>query len=162
MYKATIELIKARNRFTKNYPAKHVTTVKRIGGGQQHECYNNSVDFISTSKNAGIEASVWSGWLVQPYDKETNSSLILQHWWNITRSGEQFDTTPLNDMAEYVQDYDLIKFCSANDGKMKTHMAHSLLYRDNKFFLILDPLINSMKRLENLKTANLYELKMLF
>ena len=161
MYKATNELIKARNKYAVDHPPKKIDSVKRIGGGQQHECYTNSVNFITTSKSAGIEASMWSGWLVQPYDKETNSSFILQHWWNITRSGEQFDTTPLDDMAEYVLDYDLTKFCVANDGNMKTHMAHSLLYRDDKFFLILDPLINSLKQLDNLKTENLYELKML-
>jgi len=107
----------------------------------------------------GVEVAIRSGWLVTPYDKKTNSSLIIQHWWNAVRNNGYVDTTPLDDTAEYVEDCALKKFCVRNDGKLKTHVAHSLLYKDGIFSVILDPEKGELAKLDELRTEFLYARK---
>ena len=104
---------------------------------------------------------MWSGWLVQPYDKLNNFTLILTHWWNIRKSGEHIDTTPLIDKAEYIQDLSLRNFCIRNDGKLKTNMAHSFIYKDNILFLIIDPEKNKFIPISDLSNETLYQKKWL-
>lgn len=155
MYKATREFIAARNKFANPYGIAHVPHVKRIGGGKQHECYQNAASFIE-KHSTNNEIGMWSGWLILPYDKETNSTLIFAHWWNIMKSGEQIDTTPVSDNAEYVQDYSLLKFCAKNTQKLKTHLAHSLIYKDGIFFLIINPETNQCVPISELSNETLY------
>ena len=160
MYKATRDFIAARNKFTQPYGVAHIPHVKRIGGGVQHECYQNATSFME--KNTSNEnIGMWCGWLVQPFDKITNSTLILAHWWNIKKTGEHVDTTPLNDSAEYVQDYSLQKFCVQNNGKLKTHLSHSLIFKDSKFSLITNPFTNESVLVNELSNEILYRDKWL-
>lgn len=160
MYRVTREFILQRKPFTGPYNVEHIPSVRRIGGGQPNLCYQNAAEYVEKMAETGDQAGIWSGWLVQPYNKSEDSTLILQHWWNILRSGEQVDTTPLSDAAEYVQDHALQKFCSRNLG-LKTHMAHSLMYRDGQFWVILDPETNEMAPIGKLETEALYVRKWL-
>ena len=96
MYRATRDFIAARSKFTHPYNVANIPNVKRIGGGIAHECYKNAVTFTEQNVKDN-DIAMWSGWLVQPYDKLNNSTLILTHWWNIRKSGEHIDTTPLID-----------------------------------------------------------------
>ena len=64
-------------------------------------------------------------------------------------------------MAEYVQDFSLRNFCSRNESKLKTDMAHSLIYKDNIFFLIIDPEKNEFIPISDLSNESLYRKKWL-
>ena len=158
MYRATRDFVAARARFCLPYGVAHIPNVKRIGGGITHECYDNALRYIETNTKDD-DMALWSGWLVQPYDKLTNSTLILAHWWNLHKSGQHIDTTPILDNAEYIQDYSLRKFCFENQGKLKTDMAHSLIYKDNQFFLITDPEKNEFIHVSDLSNDTLYKNK---
>jgi hypothetical protein len=158
MYKVTRKFISERNKFAQPYGVAHIPNVKRIGGGLEHDCYQNACAFVKKNP-LNIEVAVWSGWLIQPYDKATNSTLILAHWWNITKNGEHIDTTPLYDAADYVQDYALMKFCSQSGEKLKTHLAHSILYKDENFYLITDPMTNKILPMLSLSNETLYKEK---
>jgi hypothetical protein len=160
MYRVTREFITARAPFSLPYGVGHIPNVKRIGGGVIHECYDNAVRYIQENAK-DHDIALWSGWLVQPYDKLTNSTLILAHWWNLHKSGQHIDTTPLSDKAEYIQDYSLRKFCVHNDGKLRTDMAHSLVYKDKIFFLIVDPEKNELIPISDLSNETLYQNKWL-
>jgi hypothetical protein len=158
MYRATRDFISTRNKFVDKFEATHIPIVKRIGGGTKHECYKNSTFFMNANSVNG-DIGIWSGWLVMPYDKSTNSTLILAHWWNIKKNGEHFDTTPLEDQAEYVQDYALLKFCDQHIGKLKTHIPHSIVFQNDHFYLITDPEKNEMLEVNDLKNETLYKQK---
>jgi hypothetical protein len=100
-----------------------------------------------------------SGWLVQPYHKETNSTAILAHWWNADITGQHFDTSPLvNESEQYVQDSALYEYCVENNDQLSTHLARSILYQNNKFEIQVDRENMLFTPVDQLRTELLYEL----
>lgn len=159
MYKATRDFIKARKLFTNGYPLKKIDNVKKIDGGVENKCYSNSYNFKEENAKIGKRMFMISGWLIQPYHKESNSVSIIAHWWNADEHGNHFDTSPqiLNN-EEYVQDYDLYRFCIENDERLQTHVAYDLLYQNGTYQVLIDGEIMMFKEINNLKTENLFSL----
>lgn len=133
MYKATREFIKARQKFSE-FKLTIPSSVKKIGGGEPNQCFNNATKVVEDGKGKGVKYVALSGWLVQPYNKEKNSTAIIQHWWNGDSFGNQFDTSPLiNNDEEYVHDFALYEYGRINFDKIKSNLAMSLLYQNGKF-----------------------------
>lgn len=151
---ATIALIQERQRHAGSFLVRHVPYVNNIGGGARGQCYSNS-HAVKTAQ--GRNVIMVSGWLVQPYDEKSNSTAIIQHWWNADKSGNHFDTSPfITNQEEYVQDAGIISFCVENDHLLTTHLAHSLLYRDGKFEVLTDPDRMLFRPVNELRTEYLY------
>ena len=70
-------------------------------------CYDNAMAEQRRSKNRMV-----SGWVVGNYFKDLDSTAVMFHFWNITDTGEHYDTTPgvcNNDgqQFEFVDDSDV-------------------------------------------------------
>lgn len=128
MYKACRALIKARQPHT-NYVVEQVF-VKNIGGGVANQCFQNSTcDSIINSGN-----KVVSGWIVNAFDSVTNSTAIIQHWWNIDSNGNYFDTTPnISSDVEYIIDTDIVEYGQDNYDDLNNLVVVSLLYKNDEF-----------------------------
>jgi hypothetical protein len=149
MYKATRELIKARQPHT-DYVVE-VVSVQQIGGGIANQCFQNATDDEMLAKGN----KVVSGWVVNPYDSLRNSTAIIQHWWNIDKDGNYFDITPtLNRKLEYVIDSEIADYGQKNFDKLNNLVALSLLLKDNKFYSVDETL--SVNVIASLSTENLF------
>ncbi len=113
MYKASRKLIEDRQPFCR-YKLEKVT-VKQIGGGELSLCCLNA-NFAKDkdlNKTGSKNNTMVSGWLVGPYDKAEDTTVISQHWWNFdTISSTYFDITPIADdtvptMYEYIIDEEI-------------------------------------------------------
>ena len=128
MFKATRELIKARQAYT-DYVVE-VVSVKQVDGGAENDCFNNACAFIEQNKGCAVV----SGWLVNKYDAISNSTAILQHFWNINEKGIYVDTTPLIEAgSEYVIDVDLSKYGQEHFDEINNCVCSSLWFKDGKF-----------------------------
>jgi hypothetical protein len=155
MYKATRDFLAARQRHT-DFKLQ-TPSVKRIGGGEANNCFENAMAVVERGKAEGVRYVALSGWLVQPYDKEKNCTAIIQHWWNGDSSGNQFDTTPLiNDNDEYVLDFGLYEFIRANFEQVKSNVAMSLLYQNGNYDLLVNEEMMEFRPLSELRTEYLF------
>lgn len=154
MFKATRELIKARQLHTK-YVMEQVF-VKQIGGGIANKCFQNATaDTLLQNGNRVV-----SGWVVNAFDINTNSTAIVQHWWNIDSSGNYFDTTPdIHKDCEYVVDTDIAEFGQANIAQLDNLVAISLLFKNNEFFGVTMQKNNVLSTipLQSLMVCNLFQ-----
>ena len=122
MFKATRELIKARQQHTKF--VVEAIEVKSIGGGKNNDCFMNACTYKENNKGA----KVVSGWIVNKFDTRTNSTAIIQHFWNVDAFGNHVDTTPLVGYEhEYVIDVDILIFGQIHYDELDTCVASSLL-----------------------------------
>ena len=157
MYRATRDFMSARQKFTE-FKLSIPTNVKRIGGGKANDCFGNSVAFVEEGKANGIKYVSLSGWLVQPYNKEKNSTSIIQHWWNGDSLGNHFDTSPLiNDNEEYVLDFALYEYSRINFEKIKSNVAMSLLYQNGIFELLTNFETMEFQFIPELRTELLFK-----
>jgi len=131
MFKATRELIKARQKQTK-FVIKKVD-VKPIGGGKPNDCFNNACNYLENNNGT----KVVSGWLVNKFDAKTNSTAIIQHFWNVNAFGMHIDTTPLVGNHEYdyeyVIDVDILMFGQTHYDEIETCVCSSLLLSNGIF-----------------------------
>ena len=154
MFKATRELIKARQTHTDF--VVEVVSVKQIGGGFVNDCFNNACTYLENSK----DTRVVSGWLVNKFDTKSNSTAIIQHFWNVdVLSGEYIDTTPLiPSEVEYVIDVDISIYGQEHFDDINNCVGSSLLFKDGKFKtvdLIEGRLVE--KNISKLITENLFD-----
>lgn len=155
MYKATRELIKARQQHTE-YVVEQIF-VKNIGGGIANQCFQNATDDELLAKGN----KVVSGWIVNPYNAINNSTEIVQHWWNIDNTGNYFDTTPnIDPNLEYVIDTDIVAFGQENFDELNNLVVVSLLYKDNEFSSVKKDDSGKLiiKLLETFDTKHLFNL----
>jgi hypothetical protein len=152
MFKATRELIKARQIYT-DYVVE-VVSVKQIHGGSANDCFNNAWEYIEKNKLCKVA----SGWLVNKYDAKSNSTEIIQHFWNINEQGIFVDTTPLIEAEyEYVIDSDLSIYGQEYFDEIDNCVGSSLLLKDGKFSTV--DLIDGRhvrNTISELKTKNLF------
>ena len=128
MYKATRALIKARQPHTE-YVLEQVF-VKKTNDGIANQCFQNATDDALIAKGN----KVVSGWVVNAYDTNTNSTAIVQHWWNIDGAGNYFDTTPnVGETLEYIVDTDIVVYGQENYDELKNLVVVSLLYQNDSF-----------------------------
>jgi hypothetical protein len=128
MFKVTRELIKARQIHTK-YMMK-VVSVKQIGGGRRNDCFGNACDYKEKNKRNHVV----SGWLVNKYDPLSNSTEIIQHFWNFNEDGFLIDTTPINASEyEYVLDVDILIYGQMHYDHISSCVCSSLWFKDGKF-----------------------------
>ena len=128
MFKATRELIKARQIHTK-FMMK-VVPVKQIGGGRRNACLGNAYEYKEKNKRSHVV----SGWLVDKYDPQSNSTEIIQHFWNLNEDGVFVDTTPIiASEDEYVIDLDILIYGQVHYDEIRSCVCSSLWYRDGKF-----------------------------
>jgi hypothetical protein len=152
MYRATRELIKKRQMHT-NYMVEVVSVVK-IGGGDANDCFNNACAYQEKNKRCGFV----SGWLVNKYDPISNSTAILQHFWNINEEGVFVDTTPnIESDCEYVIDADISIYGQEHYDEINNCVCSSLWLKDGRFKtvdLIEGKLVEN--EISELKTENLF------
>lgn len=132
MYKATRKLIQARQRHSK-YVIEQVR-VENVGGGKANDCFINACNAIDRSR----EIKIVSGWVVKAFDTFQNSTEIIQHFWNVDRNGNYFDTTPLmkNNAVEYVVDTDICHYGQEHIEEIDSCVASSLLLKNDKFIAV--------------------------
>ena len=153
MFKATRELIKARQIYTDF--VVEVVFVKKIHGGSANDCFNNACAYIEKNK----ECKVVSGWLVNKYDAWSNSTAIIQHFWNVNEDGIFIDTTPnIASECEYVIDVDISIYGQEHFDEIDNCVCSSLWLKEGKFSTV--DLIDG-KRVQNtiseLETKNLFD-----
>ena len=158
MKKVTRELIKLRQKYVANPKAiQHISSVSKIGGGELNQCYQNAFKYKAPEAFGG---SMMSGWLVQPYDPVTNSTAIIQHWWNVDRNDNHIDTTPtLNIDSDYVQDLGIYVFCFTNDARLDTHLGKSMMFKDGRFSVLYDVDNMYFSPLQDLDISRFYTLR---
>lgn len=153
MYKVTRDLIKKRQKFSKYLIEKVI--VKQIGGGKPNDCFGNACEMIDRTR--GIK--ITSGWIVGKYNKYKNSTEIVQHFWNVDKFGNHFDTTPLiSSDVEYVVDSDINSFGQKNYDNVDSCVASSLLFEDGNYVAV-DIKDNGnliFRKIESLDTKNLF------
>ena len=153
MFKATRELIKARQMYT-DYRVE-VVLVKQIEGGNANDCFNNACAYIE--KNKGC--TVVSGWLVNKYDSLSNSTAIIQHFWNVDKNSIFVDTTPnVGSEWEYVIDVEISIYGQEHFDEINNCVCSSLWLKNGKFStvdLIDDKRV--IKAISELKTENLFD-----
>ena len=154
MFRATRNFIKARQPHTR-YPLS-VPKVRRIGGGKPNACFENAIAVEKSSKSGNTPAICVSGWLVQPYDMSSHSTVIIQHYWNIDAMGKHFDSSPLNDRAEYVLDMGLYEFGKQNYARIKRNVTMILSYDDGTFSSLIDEAQFAFQNLSELATEFLF------
>jgi len=156
MYKATRDFINARQKHT-DFKLVIPSKVTQIPVGAPNKCFSNAWKFAEQESAKGNKMRCLSGWLVQPYDVKTNSTAIIQHWWNGDLMGNQFDTTPnIDKNEEYVLDFALYDFCHLNFEKITTNVAMSLLYQNSKYQLLVNEDEMEFVDIKELKTEYLY------
>lgn len=129
MYKATRVFIAERQKFC--HQQLDLVSVKSVGGGKASACSNNACD----AAEAGDRVRSITGWLVHPYNPVTDSTDIIQHWWNMDRFGQHFDTSPnVDDKCEYVVDMDLVHYYHTHYDQVDNMVAISLSLRNGKFW----------------------------
>jgi len=129
MYKATRELIKARQKYSP-YPVEKLTRVHQVGGGAPNDCFNNAC--IALERENGVQ--VVSGWVVDRYNPKGDFTEITQHWWNIDNKGKYFDTTPnIGDEFEYVIDVGIAVFGQKYLDQITSCVCSSLILQKNNF-----------------------------
>ena len=154
MYKATRDFIKARQQFSK-YVIEQVS-VRQADGGKPNDCFNNACGTIDRAK--GIK--ITSGWIVGKYNKFTNSTEIIQHFWNVDKDGNHFDTTPLfGSEVEYVIDCEINAYGQQHYDDVDSCVASSLLLKNGKFVAV-DAAQNGClvyRNIDDLSTEKLFE-----
>jgi hypothetical protein len=153
MYKATRELIKARQPHAK-YVLEQVF-VRNVGGGAANQCFQNATNDELVKKGNKIV----SGWLVSTFDINKKSTAIIQHWWNVDGDGNYFDTTPgVDPTVEYVIDTSIVEYGQNNYDNLDNLVALSLLFKDGDFYTV-DKKNGKLttKYILNLATENLFQ-----
>jgi hypothetical protein len=154
MYKATRDFIKARQQFSKYVVEK--VSVRQIDGGKPNDCFNNACDTIDRAK--GI--TITSGWIVGKFNKFTNSTEIIQHFWNVDKDGNHFDTTPfIGSEFEYVIDCDINAYGQQHYDDVDSCVASSLLLKNGKFVAVDADQKGRLvyRNIDTLSTKNLFE-----
>lgn len=156
MYKATREFIKARQPHAKL--ELQVVSVKQLGGGIANNCSDNAID--NAESMDGVRSV--TGWLVHPFNPITNTTEIIQHWWNIDEDRNYFDTSPdaLGVKCDYVLDFDLYRYAYDNYDDIESIVACSLVLKDGAYTAAIADLDN----IQNVryKTINSLDTKTLF
>ena len=154
MYKATREFIKLRQPHT--IYKLDVVVVKKTNTKAANECYDNA--FEECEKGIGVK--IVSGWVVNQFDPLTNSTAIVQHWWNIDNKGTYYDTTQnLTANLEYIVDSAISEYGRENFDELQDMVAASLLFQNNKFSAVRkinDELV--YKSMPNLSTENIFRI----
>ena len=134
------------------------TYVEKLSSGEPYKCFENSKAFVAEKKANGEDYISLSGWLVKPYDKISESTEIIQHWWAGDAKGKRYDTSPLiSDAKEYVLDFNINNFAHLNYDKIKSCVAMSILYKNGKFYLLKNVETMELEEIKELKTELLFK-----
>lgn len=154
MYKATREFIKRRQQYCEI--ALEVVSVDRRPTMARGRCQDNAQKQIIGNEDLILLAS---GWLIYPYDSETNSTEIVQHWWNFSVSEKKhFDTTIGEfDDCEYLLDLAMYEYASVNYDMVASTIGKSLWLKDGRFQTV-EKISGTLfyGKIESLKTKNLF------
>lgn len=165
MYKATRILIESRLKHSR-YKVE-MENVRHVGGGKPNECFQNTYAFQSVDVlGSGCTRSMpVSGWLVSRFDKSSNSTEVIQHWWNMdTVTRQQFDTTPFANASknagyEYVSDIELSLMGNERFREIRSNVATSLLLKDGAWFTAeLENELMRYRPIEELKAESILRL----
>lgn len=153
MYKATRELIKERQKHSEY--VLEVVNVERRPTMTMGRCLRNSNEYIAGNDDLMLV----SGWLVYPYNEQTKSTEIVQHWWIFSISEAQhFDVTIGNfNGCEYVFDIAIHEYASHNHDAIASTVGKSLLLKDGKFQAV-EELSGELKYsdIDSLETINIF------
>ena len=151
MFAATRKFIKKRQRHSKYVVEK--VSVRQVGGGLPNDCFNNAYKVLDRTK--GIK--IVSGWVVEKHNAYTNSTEIVQHWWNIDGNGNYFDTTFSNHNAEYIVDSALAEFTNEFYDDIDSCVGSSLLLKEDVLYRVKIEGENiHFFSIPSLETKNLY------
>ena len=132
MYKATRSLIKARQQYSR-YVVEKLARVRQVGGGAPNDCFNNAC--AAKQRESGIQ--VVSGWVVDRYNPNGDFTEITQHWWNVDKKGNHFDTTPnIGVEFEYVVDIAIAVWGQEHYDQIKSCVCSSLVLQAGQFIAI--------------------------
>lgn len=132
MYKATRSLITARQQYSR-YFVETLARVRQVVGGAPNDCFNNAC--AAQEREAGVQ--VVSGWVVDRYNASGDFTEITQHWWNVDKKGNHFDTTPgIGVDFEYVVDVAIAEFGQKYLDQIDSCVCSSLVLQTGKFLAI--------------------------
>ena len=141
MYRVTRELIKERERFCTQFKP-NLIKMHWAGNGEAHRCLTNALAVKSKDFNnsGSTENPVISGWMVHAYNRQNDTTEIIQHWWNFDPILKMhFDTTPLDtevnaSSLEFVEDRELFEFGRSIMSEIKTHVGKPLVFMNKQWF----------------------------
>ena len=141
MYRVTRELIKERERFCTQFKP-NLIKMHWAETGELNRCFTNAL----AAKNKDVNGSgskenpIISGWMVHVYNRQNNTTEIIQHWWNFDPILKiYFDTTPLDadvnaSSLEFVEDIELFEFGRSIKSEIETYVGKPLVFMGNKWF----------------------------
>jgi hypothetical protein len=164
MYRATLELIKERKKHCQRLEPRLVN-VQSLPQGEIQDCFHNSVraQSIDFTGSGTKENLIRSGWIVHPYNSYSDTTEIIQHWWNYDPKLKiHFDTTPFNEginpnKVEYVEDNEFCEVGTSILDQLECNVGHDLMYHGKSWIRLETQTDGSINQtpLENLSTRNL-------
>jgi len=110
-----------------------LVNVQKIGGGKDNYCLTNAEDIARSMGYAVV-----SGWLVLPSTVRENGwqKQFTQHWWNYDwKNQEHLDFSPnIAEGSLYIQDDEITEFIDENLQILNSHVASSILFRNDVFY----------------------------
>lgn len=110
----------------------------RIYDGET-DCFDN----VQREVRGRPEISVCSGWLVGPYNKELDRTMILPWWWNVRQledgSFQHYDITPHGDESiefEYIVDRDVIEYIKDPLNTLVSSIPDPIEYSRGTFYSV--------------------------
>jgi hypothetical protein len=153
MFKATRDFIIARQQHAK-YKLT-IENVKSIGGGVKNDCFRNACKY----KDRNPKSKIVSGWMIRKFNPRTNSTAIIQHYWNVDSHGFHVDTTPLQGEVpyEYVVDMDIVIYSQLNYSQVESCVCSSLHLENGNFYTVeLTENDIDLRPVKKLTTSNLF------
>ena len=165
MYRATRELIKERSRFCDRFRPKLVN-MHWVENGEVNSCFSNTLNAkVKDVNNSGSQENpIISGWMVHAYNRQHDTTEIIQHWWNFYPMLKiHFDTTPLDAgirtrSLEFVEDQEIFEFGKMIQNKIKTHVGKNLVFMNKLWFSSEITSLKSQLKLTPLKDLSHHNL----
>ena len=154
MYRATRKLIKERSRFCSRFTPKLVK-MHWVEIGEAQRCFSNSLSakVKDVNKSGSSENAIISGWMIHAYNKQHDTTEIIQHWWNFDPILKiHFDTTTLDvgiraRSLEFVEDQEIFEFGKMLQNELETHVGRNLVFMNERWFSSEMTSINSQLKL---------------
>jgi hypothetical protein len=158
MYKASRKFIESRQKYSPGFRLTIPNSVAQLGTGEPNQCFLNSRGFVKDKKEQGEHFVSLSGLLVSPYNKLSDSTEIVQHWWVGDMAGKHFDTTlHISENLEYILDMEIYGFAFKNYERIRSCVAISILEKSSRYYLLRDAKTLELDEISEFKTELLFE-----
>lgn len=136
MYRVTRELI--RDRGSRCDVPPELIDVRHEPTGTPNDCLKNAFAAAADSTSDFLPVA---GWLILPYEKSTDRTECIQHWWCVDEKSNTYsDFTPLlfegKKAVDYVIDPSLTMYAHDYRDNLKSMVGKCLLRTCGKWYAV--------------------------